>query len=55
MKHKKITKWLAASLAAAMLVQTAVPQYAGRCGRRRSAGDGCSAASGRNGGYPGGI
>ena len=28
MKHKKITKWLAASLAAAMLVQTAVPQYA---------------------------
>ena len=28
MEHKKIAKWLAASLAAAMLVQTAVPQYA---------------------------
>ena len=28
MERKKFVKWLAASLAAVMLVQTAVPQYA---------------------------
>ena len=28
MKQKKLTKWLAASLAAAMLVQASMPQYA---------------------------